>query len=131
MRFLTLLRPLSLPLILALASCSPKTVGIPPSLDKPVVSHPGDTRAFYQDGDSSHSITLLADGTYNFESSGPYGEGLSSRSGTWRWRSQGTHNAELTLDSDVWTLSFIDPYSALAVNTAASGRTFDFQFERL
>ena len=118
-------------LLIVLASCSSKIVGVPPSLDKPVVSHPGDTRAFYQDGDSSHSITLLADGTYNFESSGPYGEGLSSRSGTWRWRSRGTHNAELTLDSDVWTLNFIDPYSALAVNTAASGRTFAFQFERL
>lgn len=128
------IRRLATLLLTAIASvftaCSSQIVGVPPSLDKPVVSHPGDTRAYYQDDESSHTITLMAGGTYIFESSDMYGGEVASREGTWRWSQKGTHNAELTLDNDVWTLSFISHDNAIAVNTAASGRTFAFQFER-
>lgn len=115
--------------LLALTACSSQVVGVPPSLDKPVVQYPGDTRAYYRDGESSHIITLMADGHYTFESSDPYGS-TSSRSGTWKWRQEGTHKAELTLDSNVWILTFASHDSAIAVNNSAPGRTFAFQFER-
>lgn len=72
----------------------------------------------------------MAGGSYTFESSDPYGGAVSSREGIWKWRRDGTHKAELTLDSNVWILSFVSHDNAIAVNTAASGRTFAFQFER-
>jgi len=117
-------------MLLALASCATQVVGVPPSLDKPIVLYPGDTRAYYRDGESSHVITLMADGTYTFESSDPYGGDVSIREGRWKWSRDGTHNAKLNLDSNVWTLSFIGHENAIAVNSAAPGRTFAFQFER-
>lgn len=125
----TTLRLSIFPLLLFLTACSSQVVGVPPSLDKPIVNYPGDTRAYYRDGESSHLITLNEDGTYTFESSEPYGSS-SSRAGFWKWRRDGTHKAELTLDSNVWILTFASHDSAVAVNTAAPGRTFAFQFER-
>ena len=124
------LRLLLATLAIALTACSSQIVGVPPSLDKPVVNYPGDTRAFYRDGEASHVITLNENGTYTFESSDPYG-GASSRSGLWKWRTSGTHKAELTLDTNVWILTFASHDSAIAVNNSAPGRTFAFQFERL
>lgn len=117
-------------LAIALSACATQTVGVPPSENKPIAVYPGDTRAYYTDGDTSHVITLMANGAYTFESSA-YDGSVTSRQGNWGWKSLGTHNAELTLDSNVWNLSFIDHYSAIAVNTSANSRTFAFQFERL
>ena len=116
-------------ILLFLTACSSQIVGVPPSQDKPVVHYPGDTRAYYRDGEASHVITLNDDGTYTFESSDPYGT-ATSRSGYWKWRADGSHKAELTLDTNIWILTFASHDSAVAVNTAASGRTFAFQFER-
>ncbi len=61
----------------------------------------------------------------------PGGGPVTSREGVWKWRSSGTHKAELILDSDVWILNFVGYESDIAVNTAAAGRTFAFQFERM
>ncbi len=126
-RIIALLLPGTL---LVLAACSPKVVGVPASENKPIVLYPGDSRAHYRDDESSHVITLMADGTYIFESADMYGGPVSSREGRWKWKRNGTHKAELTLDTNVWILSFVGQTSAIAVNTSASGRTFAFQFER-
>jgi hypothetical protein len=127
----TALLPAILGLALLLPGCSSEVIGVPPSLDKPIVNYPAESRIYYRDDESSHFITLMEDGLYRFESDNPYDGNLTVREGRWAWRTEGSHKAELRLDNDVWILTFVDHYSAVAVNSAAPGRTFAFQFERL
>ena len=44
-------------------------------------------------------------------------------------RSGGTHEVELSLDAEVWQLTFVSPDSAIAVNQSGPGRTYAFSFE--
>ena len=125
------LLPALLGLAFLLPGCSSEVIGVPPSLDKPIVNYPAESRIYYRDDESSHFITLMEDGLYRFESDNPYDGNLTVREGRWGWRTEGSHKAELQLDNDVWILTFVDHYSAVAVNSAAPGRTFAFQFERL
>ena len=99
---------------------------------RPFVSDPGGSRIHYRDAESRHLVTLYPDGRYRFESGNLHtGEVLGGRQGYWGWKNLGTHDAELTLDRDEWSLKFVSPDSAVAVNQSASGQTFAFQFERL
>lgn len=118
-------------LLLVLPACTSQTVGVPPSLEKRFIDHPAGSRIHYRDGETGHLITLLEDGTYQFESGSPYDSAPAIRRGHWSWRAEGTHKAELTLDANRWILTFASPDSAAAVNTSAAGNTFAFQFERL
>jgi hypothetical protein len=112
-------------------SSVPEEGGLPPSLERSIVEDPGGSRLWFQDADSRHMITLSPGGSYSFESGNEYGEVTGRRAGRWVWRQTGTHRAELTLDADLWILTFVSPESAAAVNTASGGRTHAFQFERM
>jgi hypothetical protein len=113
-----------------LPACTTQIIGVPPSLEKKFIDHPAESRIYFRDDEASHVITLLEDGIYEFASGDPYGLESSARRGHWSWRSEGSHKAELTLDDNTWILTFASPDSAVAVNTAAPGRTFAFQFEK-
>jgi hypothetical protein len=105
--------------------------GAPPSLARPVIDRPGDTRLMYQTEDSTTIVTLLGDGSYQSSTSDSFGAPLGSHAGRWSWKKTGSHRAELGLDANTWQLTFVSPDSAIAVNPAAGGRTFAFQFERM
>ena len=116
------------------AGCSsrPGEGGAPPSLFRPFVADPAESRVYYRDDESRHRITLHAGGRYMFETKSLYGDVVvARREGSWTWKTTGSHDARLNLDRDQWMLKFVSPDTAVAVNQSASGRTFAFHFERL
>ena len=120
--------------VLLLAGCSgnPGEGGAPPSQFRPFASDPVGSRIHFRDEESRHIVSLFPGGGYRFETGNLHtGELVGRRDGAWSWKNLGTHDAELTLDQDVWALKFVSPDSAVAVNQSASGQTFAFQFERM
>lgn len=113
-----------------LAGCAGfSTGGAPPSQARAAIDYPHDHRIFFRDEERKHVVTLFDDGRYLFKS-GTDSEGvLDSREGRWNWKKAGDHEAVLGLDSDSWKLTFVSPDTAMAVNEAAAGRTYVFQFE--
>ncbi len=105
--------------------------GAPPSEARPVIDHPANHHIFFRDEERKHVVSLHPDGSYVFKSGTDLGGVLSTRDGRWSWKKTGTHTAELALDADEWKLTFADPDSAIAVNLAATGRTYAFQFEEM
>ena len=106
--------------------------GAPPSQFRPFAADPVGSRIHFRDQESRHLVTLYPGGRYRFETGNLHtGELVGRRDGVWGWKNQGSHDAELTLDQDVWALKFVSPDSAVAVNQSATGQTFAFQFERL
>lgn len=105
--------------------------GAPPPLTRPVIDDPENIRIFFGDGEYRHVVKLHDDGSFLFESGTDFGGIESRRDGRWTWKKTGSHRAELTLGADVWTLTFVSPDSAAAVNLSAPGKTHAFQFERM
>jgi hypothetical protein len=103
----------------------------PPSELRPPIDHPADHRIFFRTEDLKHVVTLYDDGSYLFESGDDLGGVEAKREGRWIWEKKGSHQAELTLDRDVWFLTFAGYDSAFAVNESAPAYTRAFQFVRM
>ena len=116
---------------LGLGSCSSYSPdGAPPSQLRPPINYPGGHQIFFRSEEAKHVVTLREDGNYLFETGDRSGRITSRRTGKWVWKKAGSHNAQLTLDTDIWELQFVDHGSAVAVNKSVRGTTHVFQFER-
>lgn len=112
------------------ASCTSATPsGAPPSEIRAPIDYPAGQRIFFQTEELRHVVTLREDGSYLFKSGNDYDGVLATRQGRWGWKKTGTRTAELRLDEDVWSLTFVGYESAFAVNQAAEGMSRVFEFE--
>lgn len=113
-----------------LGACSNVTPdGAPPSVAKNAIDHPAGQKIFFEGDEGRHVVSLFDDGSYLFKTGDSSGLVIATRNGAWGWKRAGSHEARLLLDDDEWTLTFVSPNNAMAVNQAAPGRTYIFNFE--